>query len=267
LPDARLNPEKITHPFQLMAAWFAMLIFLVTALLTAATRIEQPHWAAGFLVISSVALSLVVMVAVFLMLTTFRPHLQDAKEYATWLREERRFKSTTPRPLEFIEAASIREETGSSKGREPETDNTAAEENTQFQVANSEGAEKLVETLRKVGIEAKVYQSGFHTAEANELHAAVWIGYRMGPSIVVPAIKAAITVWPQLRYLHISSDDESGAPDYIHDMLFIGGSTSTAIGYGLKPWSKSEINSLSPKLSIAQFHRLVRSKYRDGTTN
>src|ERR1035438_4084294 len=88
---SRISPEKITHPFQLMAAWFVMLLVLVSLLLAAADKIASPAWASGFLVISAVVLSILVMSAVFLMLTMFRPHLQGPKEYAEWLKDERRF--------------------------------------------------------------------------------------------------------------------------------------------------------------------------------
>ena len=57
-----------------MAAWFVMIVLLVSILLTAAANIKKPTWAAGFLVISSVCLAVIVMLAVFVMLTVFRPH-------------------------------------------------------------------------------------------------------------------------------------------------------------------------------------------------
>jgi hypothetical protein len=47
MTGTKLNPEKITSPFQLMAAWFAMLVLLISILLTAAVNITKPDWAAG----------------------------------------------------------------------------------------------------------------------------------------------------------------------------------------------------------------------------
>jgi hypothetical protein len=260
-----LNPEKITHPFQLMAAWFAMLILLVTALLTAATKIEHPSWAAGFLVISSVVLSIVVMSAVFLMLTAFRPHLQDSKEYAIWLRDERKFKGTAVRALKIREAASFIGEL-EPKGLLPNQAEFSEddEDHCQIQVANADGADKVLGALQRKGFNAHIYQNTFLAHESREESTAIWIGYRISPSVVVPAIKAAVHVWPQLRYIHISSDSKSDPPDYIHDELFFGGSTSTANEYGLKPWTKVEVEELRSNLTTSELHELVRAKYGSG---
>lgn len=79
MSGTKLIPEKITSPFQLMAAWFSMLVLLVGVLLAAAIKIEKPEWAAGYLVICSTILIMVVLGCVTLMLTKFRPHLQDGK--------------------------------------------------------------------------------------------------------------------------------------------------------------------------------------------
>ena len=83
----RIEPEKITNPIQLMAAWFVAAVLLDGALLWAASVIEKPDWIPGFLCSSAVAIAILAMIAVFLMLTKFRPHLQGPKEYSRWLRD------------------------------------------------------------------------------------------------------------------------------------------------------------------------------------
>jgi hypothetical protein len=265
MPGTNLSPEKITHPFQLMAAWFAMLILLVSALLAAAMKIERPSWAAGFLVISAVALSVVVIVAVFLMLTMFRPHLQDAKEYAIWLRDERKFKGTAVRTLKIREASSFVLGPGREVSSSDQVEfSESCEERFQIEIADAEDAKQVLRVLRKKGFRASIYESGLPTSHSRGQSAAIWIGYRVPASVVVPAIKAAIKVWQQLRYIHISSDSKSDPPDYIHDEIFFGGSTNTAEEYGLKPWTKAEVEGLSEGLTISELHNLVRSKY--GTT-
>jgi len=90
-----LDPGRITSPFQLMAAWFAMLILLVSTLLTAAAHISDPSWAADFLLILSAVVIGVVLTFVGVMLTVFRPHLQDGKEYSEWLKDKNTY-STAP---------------------------------------------------------------------------------------------------------------------------------------------------------------------------
>src|SRR5262249_50313520 len=45
------------------------------------------------------------MIAVFTMLTRFRPHLQGPKEYAAWLKDERRFVGEKVQRLEIREVS------------------------------------------------------------------------------------------------------------------------------------------------------------------
>lgn len=75
MSDSNLMPDKIKSPIQLMAAWFVMLVSVITVLLTTAINIEKPEWAAGYLVISATIAILIVIGCVLLMLTRYRPHL------------------------------------------------------------------------------------------------------------------------------------------------------------------------------------------------
>ena len=244
-----------------MAAWFAMLILLVTALLTAAAKIERPEWAAGFLVISSVVLSVLVMSAVFLMLTRFRPHLQDAKEYAVWLRDERKFRGASVRTLEVREVGPVPALPRGGPLRLDDGVETAdMERRYAAEVSDVTGANLVVRALEKLGFDTSIYEDAEFEKDIKK-QGAIWIGYRVPPAMAVPAIKASTKIWPQLVYLHISSDSSSDPPDHIHDELYIGGASKTAKEYGLIPWSKAEINALSLNVTTQEFHALVRTKY------
>lgn len=288
MAGTELRADKITHPFQLMAAWFVMLILLDGALLETALRIGKPSWAAGFLVISAVGLSVIVMAAVFMMLTRFRPHLQDSKEYATWLREERKFKGESisqlvvrqPASLLVENAAvstvhtnsevSIQRVTTTLEAREMAEpvsveDNGESEENAAGQpvieVVDIPGAKEIVRALKGRGLDAGVYTDSHGHSKSAEEHCAVWIGYRVDPRVAVRAIKASIRIWPQLTYLHLSSDSASDPPSYIHDEVFIGGATQTAKRYGLLRWDPVDFATLKESMSTKKFHELIRSKY------
>lgn len=265
--DSRIHPEKIMHPFQLMAAWFVMLIILISVILFAATKIQKPAWAAGFLVIFSVILSVLVMVAVFLMLTKFRPHLQGSKEYAEWLKDERRYsgqvvsqlsvQEITPRPQFDASALNLTDDPVFL--REIITH--------QISVSNIENAVKIVEILRSLGFNAEIYGESVPSemlprGNYKKIdHEAIWIGSRIPPRVVLLAIKSVIDLWPHLKYIHLSSDTASSPPDYIHDQIYLGGATITAKEYGLQPWLPQQIKVIPDDIKIEEFHKLIRSKY------
>jgi hypothetical protein len=292
-----LNPEKITHPFQLMAAWFVMLILLVGTLLTAAVRIDKPTWAPGFLVVSAVVLSMAVMAVVFTMLTRFRPHLQGPKEYAAWLKDERRFSFETLRTVEIRETSvatavvtgeahveianeqigSRRFLTGVQQDREELEAGCSVVGNEiadacQYPVwvSNIRRTGPVLVALRELGFKADVYRLDSSRPNDGEpldnapAHAAIWIGSRVPPRIAVPAIKRVAEIWHHLRFLHLSVDG-GNPPDEIHDQLYFGGSTSTAVEYGLLRWTPKELRRLPEDVSIEDFHKVVRAKY--GTAN
>jgi hypothetical protein len=260
----KLNAEKITHPIQLMAAWFVMLILLVSLLLAAAAKINNPPWIPGFLVISAIALSLVVMFAVFAMLTRFRPHLQDSKEYASWLKDERRFSFESVGRLEVRElppkspdALSIVQTTTSLE--------LSSSNNSPLimEICNMRRADEVLRALKSHGFLANIYTSDFEDDLGQKtslrLQAAIWIGSDIAPNVAVAAIKIVSKIWPHLCYLHLSSD--SNGPDYIHEQMFFGGTTSTAVQYGLRRWTKTEIEQIPDELTKETWHAIVRAKY------
>ncbi len=269
LPSPNIQAEKITHPFQLMAAWFVMLIMLVTLLLTAAAKLQRPWWAPCFLIISAVMLSLVVMGAVFLMLTRFRPHLQDAKEYANWLKDERRFANRGVERLAIRELPNaVRDSSTSITWSEQQAQITTrisdpTEPVELIEVSRLQKAREVVESLQSLGFPATIYQSGI--AEEDERrwsfrdHESIWVGSKIGAPDAILTIKTVIRIWPHLCYLHLSSD--SAGPDYIHGQMFFGGSSNTAREYGLERWSRDEINSLPDSPTQEVWHLLVRRKY------
>ncbi|EHH1191807.1 hypothetical protein QTU68_004456 [Vibrio vulnificus] len=258
MSGGNLSPEKITSPFQLMAAWFVMLVSMVSILLTAAANIERPEWASAYLVIFSSLLIVGVIGCVLLMLTRFRPHLQDGKEYAEWLKDKGRYSEgliiQSPKRVSAIEQALPT----------PNKGNVAAKDFL-ISVVNVPQSLHLIESLKNKGFKPELYIGrGIDEKIISGIKGqqeALWVGAELSSKQVIPAIKLAVSMWPDLKYIHLSNDG-GDPPDYVHEQLFIGGSTQTAVErYALEPWSLEELMQLDENLPTKDFHRKIRDKY------
>ncbi len=259
MAQPELNAEKITSPIQLMAAWFVMLILLSGVLLTAASQIEKPDWAAGYLVVFCSLVVIAVITCVTLMLTKFRPHLQDGKEYAEWLKDQNTY-SEGIRPQDTQPTKIIGDP---SNELEKELDISDPSE-VRISVLEVVGGINIVERLKNIGLNADLYELKGPSKETSldniENHQGIWVGHRVPSEVVIRAIKEAIRIWPELKFIHISGD-RNLPPDYIHDQVFIGGANSAAKHYKISPWSTSELEALNENISLKKFHALARAKY------
>lgn len=259
MSQPELKAEKITSPIQLMAAWFVMLILLSGVLLTAASQIDKPDWAAGYLVVFCSIVIIAVIACVTLMLTKFRPHLQDGKEYAEWLKDQNTYsKGIRPEstsPMKSISSTN----TGSEEG--PDISEPGE---VRISVNNAVGGINIVEKLKNIGFNADIYEPKFHSQEPMleniNNNQGIWVGHRVPSEIAIRAIKEAIRIWPELGYIHISGD-RNEPPDYVHDQIFIGGANSAAERYKIRKWTTSELEALSESISLEKFHALARAKY------
>ena len=254
-------PDKIKSPIQLMAAWFVMLVSVITVLLTTAVKIDKPEWAAGYLVISATIVILFVIACVFLMLTMFRPHLQDAKEYAEWIKEQGKYSEGKIVQLKRSRAKDSFENEVQSVVQ------TSDIKNISVSVIDIFGSSEIIGALRNKGFNVDLHPHRHEEYDTREPlrsiqgeQEGIWIGCRVEADIAIRAIKIALGVWPDLKYVVISSDN-SNPPDYVNDQIFIGGSSQTAIEQGTNPWSIEELKSLNEDISINEFHRLIRAKY------
>lgn len=258
MTGTKLTPEKITSPIQLMAAWFAMLILLDSVLLAAAANIKTPDWASGYLVVFSSVVTLIVIGCVSLMLTVFRPHLQEGKEYAQWLKDK---NSYSPGLIDQGKAAPkrIRRTT-----REKSSVPVGVDRSFHVEVnGRCPGSSEVLSRLRLAGFQPDTYDSPTDTErtfDSLEDSACIWIGARVQAAGAVDAIKAAMEVWPHLKYLELSTDGAE-PPDEVHDALFFGGATSTARKRGLCAWSPEELLALPETATQEEFHAAIRAKY------
>lgn len=76
-PQAKINPQKINKPIQLLAAWLVGLVLIDSVFLAAAANIERPVWAAAALVIWAMLNVPIFLTAIFVLQTRFRPEMQE----------------------------------------------------------------------------------------------------------------------------------------------------------------------------------------------
>ncbi|MBV9068475.1 MAG: tetratricopeptide repeat protein [Acidobacteria bacterium] len=82
MPRPRIDPGQITRPTQLAAAWFVVMLVLVTTFIAGAALIPKPSWVAPLLVIAAVVTVPSFATVVFLLQTKYRRELQHDAIYA-----------------------------------------------------------------------------------------------------------------------------------------------------------------------------------------
>ena len=273
MSGTKLTPEKITSPMQLMAAWFSMLVLLTGVLLAAAGNIASPPWGAAYLIIFASIVVVAVIAIVFCMLTVFRPHLQEGKEYAQWLKSKGGYSETkvpgsqrakpVKRPSVKSNVFVPHPSSGPTEDHEGVSSSVPALNSCWVSVVNIQGALRLASKLSEAGFKVDIYKDQFD--EEQVLDAAqqesIWIGSNVPVTEVINAIRIAVQEWPFLKYLHLSADTAGNPPYDIHEEIFIGGSSSTSEQLKLLPWSNEELLSLDETMSIKELHAAVRRKY------
>lgn len=85
MSEQKINPQQVTKPIQLLAAWLVGLILINGSFLSAANIITNPGWAAGLLVIAAVLNVPIFLTLIFFLQTKFRPELQEDTYYSKHL--------------------------------------------------------------------------------------------------------------------------------------------------------------------------------------
>ncbi|WP_462171640.1 hypothetical protein [Pseudoalteromonas xiamenensis] len=92
----KIDPQKVTKPIQLLAAWLVGLIVVNTGFLAAAVKIGATHWTSGALVIAAIINVPLFLIAIFLLQTKFRPELQEDSYYSKYLDKKSNKYIATP---------------------------------------------------------------------------------------------------------------------------------------------------------------------------
>lgn len=90
MENHNIKPEKITKPFQLLAAWLVGLIIVNASFIGGARLIDHPSWGAAVLIIAAVANVPIFIGSIFLLQTKFRPEMQTDDYYYEYKKEERK---------------------------------------------------------------------------------------------------------------------------------------------------------------------------------
>ncbi len=107
MPEHKIDPQTVTKPLQLLAAWLVALIVLDTAFLTAAATIKAPDWAPAILVIASVANVPLFLFGMFLLQTKYRPEMQEDSFYSVYLRDQRKLNDLGSELESYLNKAGI----------------------------------------------------------------------------------------------------------------------------------------------------------------
>jgi hypothetical protein len=85
MSEHKINPEKITKPIQLLAAWLIGLIVLVGSLVTAANLVTSPTWLPVLFSIAAIAIIPLFLYLIFQLQTKYRPQMQEDQYYSQYL--------------------------------------------------------------------------------------------------------------------------------------------------------------------------------------
>jgi hypothetical protein len=87
---AKIDPSKITMPFQLLAAWWVALILIISILLTAALKLNEPMWLKAAMIIATIIIIVIFIFCIFRLQTKFRDQMMPDREYFKYvmLRED-----------------------------------------------------------------------------------------------------------------------------------------------------------------------------------
>jgi hypothetical protein len=105
--DSRINPQKVTKPIQLLAAWLVGLVAVDSLFLTAARFVSSPAWIAPTLAIAAIINVPLFLLCIFFLQTKFRPEMQEDTFYSSYL--EKQLTATKPQNV-LPELAALRTE-------------------------------------------------------------------------------------------------------------------------------------------------------------
>ncbi|MGL0936190.1 hypothetical protein ABMX80_22020 [Vibrio vulnificus] len=83
--NQKVDPQKVTKPIQLLAAWLVGLIVVNGSFLSSAVALGSEAWESSVLVIAAVFNVPMFLGAIFLLQTRFRPELQEDVFYSQYL--------------------------------------------------------------------------------------------------------------------------------------------------------------------------------------
>ncbi len=103
----KIDPQNITSPIQLLAAWFVALILLDGAFLTAAGVVTAPSWLPTVLVFASIVNVPLFLGCMFLLQTRFRPEMQSDEHYIEYVKNKEKAKDLSLKVRDQLDATGL----------------------------------------------------------------------------------------------------------------------------------------------------------------
>ena len=114
--------------------------------------------------------------------------------------------------------------------------------------------------IRDLGLDVLVEPPGSLPYSSNA-SAAVWLGVNFPVDQLADVMDIGRTYYPDLRYVALSDYGLDSPPAQVHDEVYIGGSTETALKLGLKAWTDQDFRKLRTLKTKEEVAAFVRSKY------
>jgi hypothetical protein len=92
--------------------------------------------------------------------------------------------------------------------------------------------------------------------------ASVWVGNQFPYDKAIDVISVARNYYKEMRYIALSEKSPAKPVSSVHNELFLGGSTETALRWNLKAWTENDFKALKKVKSQDEFHALIRSHYK-----
>ncbi|MBU1143898.1 MAG: hypothetical protein KKH92_09705 [Firmicutes bacterium] len=120
---------------------------------------------------------------------------------------------------------------------------------------------ELISQLTNNGYNVEEYISPNNSTSKNDKHEAIWLGSNIPLTIAKPIILMAKKYNPELKYIHVSGDQNENPPTQVHDEIFIGGATTAALRMNLGEFTDKDFRDLENSNTIEEFHHFIRLKY------
>ncbi len=113
--------------------------------------------------------------------------------------------------------------------------------------------------LKELDLVVKIQPEGPLPYSSNG-SAAIWVGKNFPFDRAIQVIEISQRYYDDLRYVALS-DYRQDPPDSVHNEIFIGGATESALRLGLRAWTPEDFNALKKITSSEQLTDFIKARY------
>ncbi len=130
-----------------------------------------------------------------------------------------------------------------------------------YQISNLRLVDTFITLMDHKGYLFEIYNKEEGVSSYKD-HKAIWLGKNIPFEISKEIIIEAKKMYPHLEYIHISGDLNDSAPVHVHNQIYIGGATESAIGmFNLSPIAKEDFALISTCVNNEELYELIREYY------